>query len=68
VEADDVERGVAERFLEACGLPADEAAVALGQMRATAASSGGAVVEVTIGDDGRRARVSAAEPLVSLSA
>jgi stage II sporulation SpoE-like protein len=68
VEAEDVDRGVAERFLEACDLPADEVATALEQVRAVAASSGGALVEITLDADGARVCVAAAQPLAPVSA
>jgi Stage II sporulation protein E (SpoIIE) len=65
VEADDLDRPVAELFLEACEVPAEEAEAALEDASATLASAGGAVIEVTIGDRGARVRVSAARALAS---
>ena len=58
----------AGRFLDGCQLPEDEAAVALEQAQAAAASSGGAVLEVTIKDGGPLVRVSAPEPLEPVGA
>lgn len=58
LDPDDRDRGVAERFLEACELPPHEAVTALEQVHATAAG-GGAVIEVTIDDHGALARVMA---------
>jgi hypothetical protein len=65
VESDDVDRPVAELFLEACEVPAEEADAALDDARATVAGAGRAVIEVTIDDRGARARVSAAHTLAS---
>jgi hypothetical protein len=65
VDGDDLDRGIAERFLEACGLPADEAAVALEQARDITTSRGRAVLEVTIEDHTCRALVTAGEPVAS---
>jgi hypothetical protein len=61
LEADDLAHGLGERFLKACEVPAEEAAIALEHARATAASAGGALIEVTIDDCGARARVSPAD-------
>jgi serine phosphatase RsbU (regulator of sigma subunit) len=60
LEPDDFENGLAERFLVACKVPITEAAAALEQVRTSMASSGGAVIDVTIDDQGVHARVSAA--------
>jgi hypothetical protein len=61
LEADDLDLGLGERFLKACEVPAQEAAIALEHAHATAASAGGALIEVTIDDRGARARVSGPE-------
>jgi hypothetical protein len=60
LDADDLDLGLGKRFLKACELPAEEAAIALEQARAAAASAVGALIEVTIDESGVRARVSAA--------
>jgi serine phosphatase RsbU (regulator of sigma subunit) len=59
LEADELELGLGKRFLAACEVPADEAAFALEHARTSAASTGSALIEVTIDDRGVRARVSA---------
>jgi Stage II sporulation protein E (SpoIIE) len=61
LEADDLDLGLGERFLNACEVPTEEAAIALEHAHATAASAGGALIEVTIDDRGARARVSGPE-------
>jgi hypothetical protein len=61
LEADDLDLGLGERFLKACEVPAEEAAIALEHARATAASAGGALIEVTVDHCGARARVSPAD-------
>ena len=58
--ADDLERGLGERFLAACEVSAEQAALVLDEARAGAASAGGAVIEVTIDDYGASASVSPA--------
>jgi hypothetical protein len=68
LEAEDVDRGLAERFLAACELPAAEAAAAIEQVHAIAASTGGALVEIMFDDEGVHARVSTAQPLAQISA
>jgi hypothetical protein len=68
LDAGDLERGLGKRFLAACEVPADEAASALDAARASAASSGGAVIEVTIDDCGARARVSAPDAIAAAAA
>jgi hypothetical protein len=60
LDADDLERGLGERFLAACEVPDELAEVSLDEARAAAASTGGAVIEVTIDDYGTGVRVSAA--------
>lgn len=62
LDAEDVESDFAERFLDACDVPADELALTAEQARATVESHGRAVVEVTIADGLGRARVSSAGP------
>jgi stage II sporulation SpoE-like protein len=64
-EAADLELGVAERFLASCGVPDEDVELALAHARATARSTGGALIEVTIDDRGARARVAAPEPLAA---
>jgi hypothetical protein len=59
--ADELDLGLGKRFLKACEVPADEAAIVLEEARAAGASTGGALIEVTIDDRGARARVSAAD-------
>ena len=61
LDADDLELGLGERFLAACEVPAEEAANTLEEARATAASAGSALIEVTIDDRGVRVRVSAGD-------
>jgi hypothetical protein len=68
LEADELELGLGERFLKACEVPAEEAAIALEHARATAASAGGALIEVTTDDRGARARVSAADAAAASAA
>jgi hypothetical protein len=68
LEADDLALGLGERFLKACEVPAGEAAIALEQARATAASAGAALIEVSIDDSGARARVSAADATAASAA
>jgi hypothetical protein len=60
LEAEELELGLAERFLAACEVPGEDAAIAVEHARATAASGGSALIEVTIDESGARARVSAA--------
>jgi hypothetical protein len=61
LEADELDLGLGRRFLKACEVPAEEAAIALEHARDTAASAGSALIEVTIDDRGARASVSAAD-------
>jgi serine phosphatase RsbU (regulator of sigma subunit) len=61
LDADDVEGGFLERFLDACGVPAGERAVAAQQARASVETRGRAVLEVTIAHGAGRARVGAGE-------
>ena len=63
LEAEELELGLAERFLAACEVPGEDAAIAVEDARATAASTGGALIEVTIDESGARARVSSAGTL-----
>ena len=60
LDADDLERGLGERFLAACEVPDELAADSLDEARAAAASAGAALIEVTIDDYGAGVRVSAA--------
>jgi len=64
-EADDLERGLGERFLAACEVSAEQAAMVLDEARAAAASAGGAVIEVTIDDYGASASVSPADAIAA---
>ncbi len=63
LEAEELELGLAERFLAACEIPGEDAAIVVEDARATAASTGGALIEVTIDESGAQARVSAAGTL-----
>ena len=63
LDADDLDRGLAKRFLAACEVPADEAANLLDEARATAAGAGAAVIQVTFDDFGVRARVRTADAI-----
>ncbi len=60
LDAHDLDRGLGERFLAACEVPAELAEVSLDEARAAAASAGGALIEVTLDDYGAGVRVSAA--------
>ena len=60
LEAEDVETGFAERFLEACRVPEHEVAPAVGLARAATQTGRRALLEVTIASGVGRARVSAA--------
>jgi hypothetical protein len=60
LDADDLDRGLGERFLAACEVPDQLATNSLDEARATAASAGAALIEVTIDDYGAGVRVSAA--------
>ena len=60
LDADDLDRGLGERFLAACEVPAELAANSLDEARATASRAGAALIEVTIDDYGAGVRVSAA--------
>ena len=67
LDAEDLAVGVAERFLEACEVPAYQVETALEALSAAAAASGGAVLEVTIDYTDPQVRVSRAEPQRSLA-
>jgi serine phosphatase RsbU (regulator of sigma subunit) len=67
LDPNDVELGVAERFLEACEVPAYQVETALEALSAAAAASGGAVLEVTIDDTDPQVRVTRAEAQRSLA-
>jgi hypothetical protein len=60
VDADDLESGIGELFLDACGLSADDTQRALEDARAATGRAGTAVLDVTIEDGTARARVSPA--------
>jgi hypothetical protein len=60
LDAEDLDRGLGERFLAACEVPDELAELSLDEARATAASAGAALIEVTIDDFGAGVRVSAA--------
>jgi hypothetical protein len=64
---EDVELGVAERFLEACEVSAYQVETALEALFAAAAASGGAVLDVTIDGTGPQVRVTRAEAQRSLA-
>jgi hypothetical protein len=59
LEADELEMGLGERFLTACGVPALASAAALEEARLVAADAGAAVLLVTFGDSMRRVSVEA---------
>jgi serine phosphatase RsbU (regulator of sigma subunit) len=61
LDAEDLALGVAERFLEACDVPAYQAATVLEALADAAAESGGAVLEVKIDESGARVRVTRLE-------
>jgi hypothetical protein len=61
LDAAELELGLGKRFLRACEVPDEEAALALEHVRATAESAGAVLIEVTIDDRGVSARVSAPE-------
>ena len=61
LDAEDISLGLAARFLEACEVPAYQAATAVEALSTTAASAGAAVLEVTIDETGPRVRVTPAE-------
>jgi serine phosphatase RsbU (regulator of sigma subunit) len=61
LDADDVESGFMNRFLDACGVPAGERELAVEQARATVEAGGRALLEVTVADGLGRACVSADE-------
>ena len=66
-DPEDVELGLAERFLEACEVPAYQVETALEALSAAAAVSGGAVLDVTIDGTGPHVRVTRAEAQRSLA-
>ena len=68
LDADDLDRGLGERFLAACEVPAELAAISLDEARAAAASAGAALIEVTIDDYGAGVRVSAAGAIAAAAA
>jgi hypothetical protein len=59
LDADDVESGFLERFLDACGVPTGERAVAVQQARALVEARGRAVLEVSVAHGAGPARISA---------
>jgi serine phosphatase RsbU (regulator of sigma subunit) len=56
-DADDVESGFAERFLDVCGVPEAERAAIVEQASAAVRTDGIALLEVTVGDGSWGARV-----------
>jgi hypothetical protein len=60
LDADDLDRGLGERFLAGCEVPDELAANSLDEAAAMATSAGAALIEVTIDDYGAGVRVSAA--------
>ena len=61
LDGEDITLGLADRFLEACDVPAYQAATAVDALSSTAASCGTAVLEVTIDGAGPRVRVTRPE-------
>jgi serine phosphatase RsbU (regulator of sigma subunit) len=59
LDGEELGMGIAERFLEACGVPPPAIASALDEARRTAADTGGAVLEVTIDSAGACVNVKA---------
>jgi hypothetical protein len=59
LDGDDIESGFARRFLEACGVPAAELALAVDEARATADADGRPLLEVTVAEGTGHARVRA---------
>ena len=62
VDSEDIELGLAERFLEACEVPAYQVETCREALSAATAASGGAVLEVTIDESGPHVCVTRAEP------
>jgi Stage II sporulation protein E (SpoIIE) len=61
LDQEDLDSGFAERFLDACEVPAAEVAAIIEQARATVESQGRALLEVTVAHRRGSARVTAAE-------
>jgi hypothetical protein len=61
LDAEDIELGLPERFLEACDVPAYQAATVLEALADAAAEAGGAVLELTIDESGPQVRVTRPE-------
>jgi hypothetical protein len=59
LDAEELGLGIGERFLEACRVSADAIAAALEEARGTAATTGGAVLQVAIEDSGGSVTVKA---------
>jgi serine phosphatase RsbU (regulator of sigma subunit) len=62
LDAEDIASGVAERFLDACDMPEDQAVTVVEALSAAVEAAGGAVLEVTIDDSDVHVRVTRAEP------
>jgi Stage II sporulation protein E (SpoIIE) len=60
LDADDVDSGFAARFLDVCGVPADDQDTLVEQARAAIDSSGLALLEITVDSGTARARVTSA--------
>jgi serine phosphatase RsbU (regulator of sigma subunit) len=61
LDSEDITLGVAERFLDACQVPAYQVATALEALSAAAATAGGAVLDVSIDSTGANVRVTRAD-------
>jgi hypothetical protein len=61
IDPDELDSGFAERFLDACEVPAGEVAATIEQARAAVKSQGRALLEVTVADRRGSARVTAAD-------
>jgi hypothetical protein len=61
LDAEDLDSGYAQTFLDTCDVPEAEAAAALDEARAAVAGGGHALLEVTCADGAGRARVIAAD-------
>jgi hypothetical protein len=64
LEPDDLGSATPERFLEACGVPAEAVATVLAEAERICATAGGAVLRVSIDDSGAAASVTGPAPEV----
>jgi len=62
LDAEDLESGLARRFLEACGVPAAELALAVEEARGAVGAEGRALIEVTVAEGVGQARLLAELP------